>query len=127
MHAEVPDDLANAMVVARPALFDSGGKIAIRRLSRREFRNNGGTFSWLSVFIAKRNVPNATSPLGQLRVKHDRQGHDAASTTYRASRKRNISADCVRRLIQSEPISARDNIFDFSPVVGANGTFANAI
>ena len=37
--ADFLDDLAQTMVAARQALSDSGGKITIRRLNRREYRN----------------------------------------------------------------------------------------
>ena len=37
--ADFLDDLANTMVKARQALSDSGGKITMRRLNRREYRN----------------------------------------------------------------------------------------
>ena len=37
--ADFLDDLARTMVVARQALSDSGGKITMRRLNRREYRN----------------------------------------------------------------------------------------
>ena len=37
--ADFLDDLARTMVTARQALSDSGGKITMRRLNRREYRN----------------------------------------------------------------------------------------
>ena len=37
--ADFLDDLARTMVTARQALSDSGGKISMRRLNRREYRN----------------------------------------------------------------------------------------
>jgi hypothetical protein len=37
--ADFLDDLAHTMVAARKALSDSGGKITMRRLNRREYRN----------------------------------------------------------------------------------------
>ena len=37
--ADFLDDLARTMVAARQALSDSGGKITMRRLNRREYRN----------------------------------------------------------------------------------------
>ncbi|MEO1529166.1 MAG: DUF1592 domain-containing protein [Planctomycetota bacterium] len=37
--ADFLDDLAQTMVAARKALSDSGGKITLRRLNRREYRN----------------------------------------------------------------------------------------
>ena len=37
--ADFLDDLARTMVAARKALSDSGGKITMRRLNRREYRN----------------------------------------------------------------------------------------
>ena len=37
--ADFVDDLAQTMVTARKALSDSGGKITMRRLNRREYRN----------------------------------------------------------------------------------------
>ncbi len=37
--ADFLEDLANTMVVARNVLSDSGGKITMRRLNRREYRN----------------------------------------------------------------------------------------
>ena len=37
--ADFLDDLANTMVLARKALSDSGGKITMRRLNRREYQN----------------------------------------------------------------------------------------
>ena len=37
--ADFLDDLARTMVTARPTLSDSGGRITMRRLNRREYRN----------------------------------------------------------------------------------------
>ena len=37
--AEFLDDLSETMVLARKALSDSGGKITMRRLNRREYQN----------------------------------------------------------------------------------------
>ena len=44
--ADFLDDLAQTMVLARKKLSDSGGKITMRRLNRREYRNTIEYLDW---------------------------------------------------------------------------------
>ncbi|MDC0308505.1 DUF1587 domain-containing protein, partial [Planctomycetaceae bacterium] len=49
--ADFLDDLARTMVTARQALSDSGGKITMRRLNRREYRNTIEQLTGVSVDV----------------------------------------------------------------------------
>jgi mono/diheme cytochrome c family protein len=59
--ADFLDDLATAMVTARKTLADQGGRIAMRRLNRREYRNT--IRDLLGVEIDVGGLPADTSPL----------------------------------------------------------------
>jgi mono/diheme cytochrome c family protein len=59
--ADFLDDLATAMVTARKALADQGGRIAMRRLNRREYKNT--LHDLLGVQIDGSDLPADTSPL----------------------------------------------------------------
>ena len=50
--ADFLDDLARTMVTARQALSDSGGKITMRRLNRREYRNTIEHLTGVKVDVA---------------------------------------------------------------------------
>ena len=49
--ADFLDDLAQTMVTARQALSDSGGKITMRRLNRREYRNTSKALTGTTVDV----------------------------------------------------------------------------
>ena len=49
--ADFLDDLARTMVTARQALSDSGGKITMRRLNRREYRNTNEHLTGVKVDV----------------------------------------------------------------------------
>jgi len=59
--ADLLDDLATAMVTARKLLADQGGRIAMRRLNRREYQNT--IRDLLGVEIDVGGLPADTSPL----------------------------------------------------------------
>ncbi|MCE9630551.1 MAG: DUF1592 domain-containing protein [Planctomycetia bacterium] len=59
--ADFLDVLAKAMVVARKSLADQGGRIAMRRLNRREYRNT--LRDLLGVEVDVSDMPADTSPL----------------------------------------------------------------
>lgn len=59
--ADFLDDLATAMVTARKLLADQGGRIAMRRLNRREYKNT--LHDLLGVEIDVSDLPADTSPL----------------------------------------------------------------
>ncbi len=59
--ADFLDDLATAMVTARKLLADQGGRIAMRRLNRREYKNTISDL--LGVEIDVSDLPADTSPL----------------------------------------------------------------
>ena len=59
--ADFLDDLATAMVTARKLLADQGGRIAMRRLNRREYKNT--LRHLLGVEIDVSDLPADTSPL----------------------------------------------------------------
>ena len=59
--ADFLDDLAKSMVTARKSLADQGGRIAMRRLNRREYKNT--IRDLLGVEIDVSDLPADTSPL----------------------------------------------------------------
>ena len=59
--ADFLDDLATAMVTARKVLADQGGRIAMRRLNRREYKST--LHNLLGVEIDVSDLPADTSPL----------------------------------------------------------------
>ncbi len=59
--ADFLDDLATAMVTARKLLADQGGRITMRRLNRREYKNT--LHDLLGVEIDVSDLPADTSPL----------------------------------------------------------------
>lgn len=59
--ADFLDDLATAMVTARKLLADQGGRITMRRLNRREYRNT--LRDLLGIEIDVSDLPADTSPL----------------------------------------------------------------
>ena len=59
--ADVLDVLAKTMVTARKSLADQGGRIAMRRLNRREYRNT--LRDLLGVEVDASDLPADTSPL----------------------------------------------------------------
>ncbi|MFM1996127.1 MAG: hypothetical protein RLZZ111_514 [Planctomycetota bacterium] len=59
--ADFLDELARTMVIARKSLADQGGRIAMRRLNRREYKNTLRDLLGVDVNVA--DLPADTSPL----------------------------------------------------------------
>ena len=77
--ADFLDDLAQTMVLARKKLSDSGGKITMRRLNRREYRNTIEYLTGVNLDVSSLPSDLASTVLVQIGVPTTRPNFDSES------------------------------------------------